>query len=72
MQKNAGMLDNVVIIQHENGIHTIYSHLDDIAPTLVVGKWVQKGSVVGRVNETLSFQVTKDSAHIDPKDLFKI
>lgn len=71
-KKNAGMLDNVVIIQHEGGIHTIYSHLDDIAPTLVVGKWVQKGSVVGRVNETLSFQVTKDSAHIDPKDLFKI
>jgi murein DD-endopeptidase MepM/ murein hydrolase activator NlpD len=71
-KKNAGMLDNVVIIQHEGGIHTIYSHLDDIAPTLVVGKWVQKGSVVGRVNENLSFQVTKDSAHIDPKDLFKI
>lgn len=71
-KKNAGMLDNVVIIQHENGIHTIYSHLDDIAPTLVVGKWVQKGSVVGRINETLSFQVTKDSAHIDPRDLFKI
>src|SRR5574344_180224 len=71
-KKNAGMLDNVVIIQHEGGIHTIYSHLDDIAPTLVVGKWVQKGSVVVRVNENLTFQVTKDSAHIDPKDLFKI
>ncbi|WP_198306133.1 murein hydrolase activator EnvC family protein [Arcobacter vandammei] len=71
-KKNVGMLDNVVIIQHEGGLHTIYSHLDDIAPTLVVGKWVQQGSVVGRVNESLSFQVTKDSAHIDPKDLFKI
>ncbi len=34
--------ENVVIIQHEGGIHTVYSHLDDIAPTLVVGKWVQK------------------------------
>ncbi|WP_418185779.1 murein hydrolase activator EnvC family protein [Aliarcobacter vitoriensis] len=71
-KKNAGMLDNVVIIQHEAGIHTIYSHLDDIAPNIVVGKWVQKGSVVGRVNSNLTFQVTKDSAHIDPKDLFKI
>ncbi|QKF73112.1 zinc metallopeptidase, M23 family [Aliarcobacter faecis] len=71
-KKNAGMLDNVVIIQHEGGLHTIYSHLDDIAPTLVVGKWVQKGSVVGRVNESLSFQVTKDSSHIDPKELFNI
>ncbi|MCT7617086.1 peptidoglycan DD-metalloendopeptidase family protein [Aliarcobacter butzleri] len=71
-KKNAGMLDNVVIIQHEGGLHTIYAHLDEIAPTLVVGKWVQKGSVVGRVNDSLSFQVTKDSAHIDPKDLFNI
>lgn len=71
-KKNAGMLDNVVIIQHEGGLHTIYAHLDEIAPTLVVGKWVQKGSVVGRVSDTLSFQVTKNSAHIDPKDLFNI
>ena len=71
-KKNAGMLENVVIIQHEGGIHTVYSHLDDIAPTLVVGKWVQKGSVVGRVNENLTFQVTKDSSHIDPRDLFSI
>ena len=71
-KKNAGMLENVVIIQHEGGIHTVYSHLDDIAPTLVVGKWVQKGSVVGRVDENLTFQVTKDSSHIDPRDLFSI
>lgn len=71
-KKNAGMLDNVVIIQHEGGLHTIYSHLDEIAPNLVVGKWVQKGSVVGRVNDILTFQVTKNSAHIDPRDLFKI
>jgi len=71
-KKNAGMLDNVVIIQHEGGIHTIYSHLDDIAPNIVVGKWIQKGSVVGRVNSNLTFQVTKDSAHIDPRDLFRV
>jgi murein DD-endopeptidase MepM/ murein hydrolase activator NlpD len=71
-KKNAGMLDNVVIIQHEGGLHTIYSHLDEISPTLVVGKWIQQGYVVGRVNDTLMFQATKDSSHIDPKDLFKI
>jgi len=71
-KKNAGMLYNVVIIQHEGGIHTIYSHLDDIAPNIVVGKWIQKGSVVGRINSNLTFQVTKDSAHIDPRDLFRV
>ena len=71
-KKNAGMLENVVIIQHEDGLHTIYSHLDEISPTLVVGKWVQQGYVVGRVNDTLMFQATKDASHIDPRDLFKI
>ncbi|OCL86403.1 AmiB activator [Aliarcobacter thereius] len=71
-KKNAGILDNVVIVQHSNGLHTVYSHLDDIAPNIVVGKWIQKGSVVGRVNSNLTFQVTKNSAYIDPKDLFKI
>lgn len=71
-KKNAGMLENVVIVQHENGLHTIYSHLDEIAPTLKVGKWIKKGYVVGRVDDSLMFQATKDSAHINPKDLFKI
>ena len=71
-KKNAGMLANVVIIQHEDGLHTIYSHLDEISPTLVVGKWIKQGYVVGRVNTSLMFQATKDSSHIDPKDLFKI
>lgn len=71
-KKDAGMLENVVIVQHQNGIHTIYSHLDEIAPTLKVGKWIKKGYVVGRVNETLMFQATKNSAHINPRDLFRI
>uniref|UniRef100_UPI004047A8D4 peptidoglycan DD-metalloendopeptidase family protein n=1 Tax=Aliarcobacter sp. TaxID=2321116 RepID=UPI004047A8D4 len=71
-KKNAGMLENVVIIQHEDGLHTIYSHLDEISPTLVVGKWIKQGYVVGRVDDSLMFQATKDSSHIDPKELFKI
>ena len=71
-KKNAGMLENVVIIQHEGGLHTIYSHLVEISPTLVVGKWIKQGYVVGRVDDNLMFQATKDSSHIDPKDLFKI
>lgn len=71
-KKNAGMLENVVIIQHENGLHTVYSHLDEIAPTLKVGKWVKQGYVVGRVDDSLTFQATQNSAHINPKDLFRI
>ncbi len=71
-KKNAGMLENVVIVQHKNGLHTIYSHLDEIAPTLKVGKWIKKGYVIGRVNDSLTFQATKNSFHINPEDLFRI
>ncbi len=71
-KKNAGMLENVVIIQHKNGLYTIYSHLDKISPSLKVGRWIKKGYVVGRVNNTLTFQAIKNSAHVNPKDLFRI
>lgn len=69
-KKGAGMLENVVIVQHSGGLHTIYSHLDRISPTLRVGKWIKKGYVVGRVDNTLTFQATKNSYHINPADLF--
>jgi len=69
-KQDSGMLENVVIIQHRNGLHTIYSHLDQISPTLKIGKWIKKGYVVGRVDETLTFQATKNNTHIDPEDLF--
>lgn len=71
-KKDAGMLENVVIIAHQNGLHTVYSHLDKISPSLKVGRWIKKGYVVGRVNDTLTFQATKNEMHINPKDLFKI
>ena len=71
-KKDAGMLENVVIVAHKNGLHTIYSHLDQISPSLKVGRWIKKGYVVGRVNDTLTFQATKNELHINPKDLFRI
>ncbi|NQY23024.1 MAG: M23 family metallopeptidase [Campylobacteraceae bacterium] len=70
-KKASGLLENVVIVQHSKGLHTIYSHLDQISPTLRVGKWIKKGYVVGRVDYTLTFQATKDSYHINPQDLFR-
>ena len=70
-KQNAGMLENVVIVKHNNGLHTIYSHLTRISPTLRIGKWIKKGYVVGRVNSTLTFQATKNSYHINPQDLFR-
>ena len=70
-KRNSGLLENVVIVKHSGSLHTIYSHLDKISPTLKVGKWIPKGYVVGRVNNKLLFQATKDSKYIDPVQLFR-
>ncbi len=69
-KKNSQLLENVVIIKHKNNIHTIYSHLDKIAPNITKGKWLKKGAVIGRVKDTMNFQATKDSSYINPKELF--
>jgi len=71
LAKNTPLLDNVVIIKHANGLHTIYAHLDMIAPTIQKGKKVKKGAVIGRVNDELIFEVTQNSAHIDPMTLIE-
>jgi murein DD-endopeptidase MepM/ murein hydrolase activator NlpD len=70
-KQNSGMLENLVIIQHKNGLYTIYSHLDQISPTLKVGKWIKKGYVVGRVDETLTFEAIVNNKYIDPADIFQ-
>ena len=71
LAKKTQLLDNVVIIKHSNGLHTIYAHLDQIAPTIKKGKKVKRGSTIGRVNHELIFEVTQDSYHIDPMSLIK-
>ena len=69
-KQDSGMLENVVIIQHKNGLHTIYSNLDQISPTLKVGKLIKKGNVVGRVDDTLTFQAIINNSYINPEELF--
>lgn len=69
--KPTAMLDNVVIIEHDNGLHTIYAHLDKIAPTVEVGKRLKQGSIIGRVGKELMFQVTQRNAHINPLQMIR-
>ena len=71
LAKPTAMLDNVIIIEHDNGLHTIYAHLDKIAPTVEVGKRIKQGSIIGRVGKELMFQVTQRNAHIDPLEMIR-
>ncbi len=72
LAKRTPHLNNVVIIKHNNGLYTIYAHLDKIAPTIKKGKKVKKGYVIGRVNRKLTFEVTKNRYHINPLQLIKV
>jgi len=65
------VLNNIVIIEHDNGIHTIYANLSQIAPDIEKGKKVKKGYTIGRVSDELIFEVTQKSFHINPVSLFQ-
>ncbi len=65
------VMDHVVIVEHPGGLHTIYANLSKIAPTLKRGSKLKTGYVIGRINDTLAFEVTKETNHINPLELFR-
>ena len=65
------VLKNIVIIEHKNGLHTIYANLSQISPNIKKGKKIKKGYTIGRVSSELIFEVTQKSYHINPIRLFK-
>jgi len=63
---------NLVIVDHGEGYHTLYAHLESIA--LSVGKQVQEAEVIGRVGDTgslkgayLYFELRRKGKPVDPK-----
>lgn len=71
-EDSGGMLGKVVIIEHPNKLHTIYAKLSRLAPSVHVGKRVSKGSIIGKVNSTLMFEVTKNNRHMNPLKLIRL
>jgi len=65
------VLDNIVIVEHRDGLHTIYANLSQISPNIKKGKKIKKGYTIGRVKDELIFEVTSKSYHINPIRLFK-
>lgn len=65
------VLNNIVIVEHANGLHTIYANLSQIVSNIKKGKKIKKGYTIGRVEDELIFEVTQKSYHINPIRLFK-
>lgn len=70
--KDAPGLKKVVIIEHINAIHTIYAYLDKIESSIKAGINIKKGTIIGKVNERLSFEVTQKDKHINPAEFIKL
>jgi len=71
-ENSGGMLGKVVIVSHPNKIHTIYAKLSRLAPGIYVGKRLSKGAIIGKVNKSLMFEVTKNNKHINPLKLIRL
>lgn len=69
--KDTPVLKKVVIVEHANQIHTIYAHLDKIAPTIRPGLRIKRGYIIGKVSERLGFEVTQKDKHINPLELIR-
>ena len=65
------VLNNIVIVEHKDGLHTIYANLSQISPNIKKGKRIKKGYTIGRVSDELIFEVTQKSYHINPIRLFQ-
>jgi len=69
--KEVASLGNVVIVQHDNNLHSIYAHLTKIAPTVAAGKKIPQGFAVGRINKELTFEITKEDVPINPLEVIE-
>jgi murein DD-endopeptidase MepM/ murein hydrolase activator NlpD len=65
------VLNNIVIIEHDDGLHTIYANLSQISPDIKKGVKIKKGYTIGRISDELIFEVTQKSYHINPIRLFQ-
>ncbi|NVJ60531.1 MAG: peptidoglycan DD-metalloendopeptidase family protein [Gammaproteobacteria bacterium] len=71
--KNYG---TIIIIDHGNETHTVYSHLDSM--NVVEGDLVKQGQLIGKVGVTgkttgphVHFEVRKGGEQVDPRDYIK-
>ena len=71
-ENSGGMLGKVVIVEHANGIHTIYAKLSRLAPGIHVGKQLSRGTTIGKVDKSLMFEVTKYNKHMNPLKLIRL
>ena len=69
--KDDKTLGKFVMVEHFNGLQTMYAHLDSFAPSIKTGKKIKKGTIIGRVSNKLYFEVMEKNYRIDPLQVIK-
>ncbi len=62
----------VLFVKHKDGLHTIYYNLDYIRSGIKEGVHIKKGFRIGRVKETLKFQLTQNGFLVDPLEYLEL
>lgn len=69
---SVGEYENVMIIKHNNKLHSIYIGIDKLAPNIKVGSKIKKGTIIAKVKNSLTFQVIKGNRYINPLELIEL
>ena len=64
---------NIIIISHDNGYYTVYTHLAEI--NVELSQYVQRNQIIGTVGDSgslegpiLNFQIWKNTKNLNPED----
>lgn len=73
-----GGYGNTVVIEHRDGLESLYAHLSRYASGLRVGQHVRQGQLIGNVGSTglatgphLDFRLRKNGEYINPEKIVK-
>lgn len=74
-----GGYGKTIMIQHKNGLRSLYAHLNSYNTKIKVGQYVKQGRYIGRVGSTgrstgphLHFGIYKNGRAVDPQKMLSI
>ena len=74
-----GGYGKAIIIRHNNGLKSLYGHLNSYSNKIKVGSWVRQGTFIGRVGSTglssgphLHFGLYKNGKAINPLKMISV
>ncbi|EDM24473.1 peptidase M23 [Caminibacter mediatlanticus TB-2] len=62
----------IIVIKHKNNIFSIYANLNKVSPLIKKGKYVKRGQIIARVEDSLEFEVTYKEKPINPLKVIRL